>query len=238
MNCVVIDDEPLARKGMQMLIEQVPGLHLSGMFSSARQAKAFLDANHVDLIFLDIQMPVKNGMEFLKEDRSPAKVIITTAYPQFAVDAFELEVADYLVKPIRLERFSKAVSRVSTGRREQVMSDPDDDYVFIRSERRYVRTRFSEIDYIEGLKDYAIIHCGNEKHAVASNLRTIHDTLPGTVFLRVNKSYIVNMSKVRVIENDALLVNSKRIPIGDNYRRHVLDFVNMRKVIRRPEKNG
>jgi DNA-binding LytR/AlgR family response regulator len=238
MNCIVIDDEPLARKGMEMLIGQVPGLHLTGTFSSVLEARHHLTSSETDLIFLDIQMPLLTGMEFLRQERPDAKVIITTAYPQFAVDAFELDVADYLVKPIRFDRFYKAVSRVAGGRKEAVVSDADDDYVFIRTERKYVRTRYTDIDYVEGLKDYVIIHCGTEKHAVASNLKTVHDLLPSSLFLRINKSFVVNMSKVKAVENESVVIHSKRLPIGENFRKSVLDFVHLRKVIRRPEKNS
>jgi two-component system, LytTR family, response regulator len=233
MNCIVIDDEPLAREGMKMLIAQLPGLNLAGSYSSVIEAGEHLSSTNIDLIFLDIQMPLLSGMEYLRQERPSAKVIITTAYPQFAVDAFELEVADYLVKPIRFERFYKAVTRVSGTRKEPVMTDTDEDYVFIRTERKYVRTRYAEIDYVEGLKDYVMIYCGDEKHAVASNLKTVHDSLPSSLFLRINKSYVINMSRVKAVENDSVLVGAKRIPIGENYRKAVVDFVNMKKVIRR-----
>jgi DNA-binding LytR/AlgR family response regulator len=234
MNCVVIDDEPLARKGMQMLIEQVPGLHLKGMFQNALEAGVFLKDNPVDIIFLDIQMPHLNGIDFIRHTRNPAKVILTTAYPQFAVEAFELEVADYLVKPIRFERFYKAVSRISAPAAPAQPADEDEDYIFIRTERKYVRTFYKEIDYIEGLKDYVIIHCGAEKHIVASNLKTIYESLPPSIFVRINKSYVINMSKIKAIDNDSALIGTKRLPIGENFRKTVIDFVNLRKVLKRP----
>src|SRR6185436_8796054 len=113
MKCIVVEDEPLARKGMQMLIEQIPKLKLLAMFSNAIDAREFLKTNQVDILFLDIQMPKLNGMDFLKSGNHKAKVIITTAYPQFAVDAFELDVTDYLVKPIRFERFYKAINKIT-----------------------------------------------------------------------------------------------------------------------------
>jgi DNA-binding LytR/AlgR family response regulator len=234
MNCIVIDDEPLARQGMEMLIAQVPGLELKGTFSSAVEASGFLRDNLVDLIFLDIQMPVLNGLEFLKSEKLSSHVIITTAYPQFAVDGFDLEVTDYLVKPVRFERFYKAVSRVFSDLKDEGPPDTEDDYIFIRTERKFVRTWYSEIDYVEGLKDYVIIHCGGDKHMVASNLKTIHESLPASLFLRINKSFVINMSKVKAIENDWILIGTARLPIGENFRKPVLDFVNMKKVIRRP----
>lgn len=234
MRCVIVDDEPLARKGIQLLIEQMPGLEIAGQFSNVIDADAFLKHNPVDILFLDIQMPKVNGMDFIKSSKHSVHVIITTAYPQFAVDAFELEVTDYLVKPIRFERFYKAISRVNPDKKDtgrQVMQE--DDYIFIRSERKYIRSNFSEIDYIEGLKDYVIIHCGSEKHIVASNLKTIHASLPQQLFIRINKSFIVNTSKIKTIDHEWVVIDTKKIPIGLNFKKNVLDFLSQKKVIKR-----
>jgi DNA-binding LytR/AlgR family response regulator len=235
MNCIVVDDEPLARKGMQMLIEQLPSLNLLGLFANALEADAFMRGKQVDIVFLDIQMPHLNGMELIKSSNCPARVIITTAYPQFAVEAFELEVADYLVKPIRFERFFKAVSKISQGRAAVVAGSESDteDYIFIRTDRKYVRAHYREIDFIEGLKDYVIVHCGNERHIVATNLKTIYSGLPAHLFLRVNKSFIINMSKIKSIDNECILINSKSIPIGENFKKGVFDFISQKKILRR-----
>lgn len=233
MNCVVIDDEPLARKGMQLLIEQVPKLHLSAMFSNALAADDFLINNPVDILFLDIQMPGLTGMEYIKSRAQKAKVIITTAYPQFAVEAFELEVADYLVKPIRFERFYKAVSRIMANTGKQELSSAENEYVFIRSERKYIRTHWNEIDYIEGLKDYVIVHCGAEKYTVAANLKTITAGLPSHLFMRINKSFVINVSKIRSIDNEYVLIGSKELPIGENFKKQLLDFLKDQKILKR-----
>jgi DNA-binding LytR/AlgR family response regulator len=231
MNCIVVDDEPLARKGMQLLIEQMPDLHLKGMFSNAPEADVFLRKNPVDILFLDIQMPGLNGLEFIKSSKHEAKVIITSAYPQFAVDAFEFEVCDYLVKPIRFERFYKAVNRIAVAQVPGLKED--EDFIFIRTERKYIRAHYKEIDYIEGLKDYVTVHCGTEKHMVATNLKTIQESLPSLFFLRINKSYIVNMSKVRQVENDYVMINGKHLPIGENFRKAIADYIGQKKVIKR-----
>lgn len=234
MTCVVIDDEPLARKGMQLLIEQIPQLKLAGEFSNVIEADLFLKSNPVDILFLDIQMPRMNGMEFLKLVQPTSKVIITTAYPQFAVDAFELDVTDYLVKPIRFERFYKAINKVQTEKNlkpSKVVSE--EDYIFIRSERKYIRSNYSEIDCIEGLKDYVIVHCGSEKHIVATNLKTIHQSLPEHLFVRINKSYIINVSKIKSIDHECVMINTQKIPIGDNYKTAVLEFLSQKKILKR-----
>lgn len=235
MNCVVIDDEPLARKGMQLLIEQVPRLQLTAMFSNAIAADDFLMNNPVDILFLDIQMPGLTGMEYIKSRKHKAKVIVTTAYPQFAVEAFELEVTDYLVKPIRFERFYKAINRILVPVERQEPPLSESDYVFIRSERKYIRTHLNEIDYIEGLKDYVIIHCGNEKHTVAVNLKTISSGLPAHLFLRINKSFVINTSKIRSIDNEYVLINSKELPIGESFKKAVSEFLMNKKILKRGE---
>jgi DNA-binding LytR/AlgR family response regulator len=234
MNCIVVDDEPLARKGMQMLIDQVSKLTLKGVFSNALDADEFLKNNPVDILFLDIQMPKLNGMDFIKGGKHNVKIIITTAYPQFAVDAFELDVVDYLVKPIRFERFYKAVNKASLEKsndKDKIFQE--DDYIFIRTERKYIRANYNEIDFIEGLKDYAIVHCGKEKHIVAANLKTINAGLPGNLFIRISKSFIINASKIKSIDNEWVFINSKQLPIGENFRDNILDFIKNKKVIKR-----
>jgi DNA-binding LytR/AlgR family response regulator len=234
MNCIVVDDEPLARKGMQMLIEQVPRLKLKGMFSNALDADEFLKNTPVDLMFLDIQMPKINGMEFIKSWKHTPKVVITSAYPQFAVEAFELDVTDYLVKPIRFERFYKAVNRVMAGKPDgSGKAAKEEEYIFIRTERKYIRTNYNEIDYIEGLKDYVIVHCGNEKHIVATNLKTIFSGLPQNLFIRINKSFIINVSKIKSVDNEWVIINAKQLPLGDNFKKSVLEFINHQKVLKR-----
>jgi len=234
MNCVIIDDEPLARQGMKMLIEQVPKLKLAAMFSNALAADEFLMNNPVDIIFIDIQMPGLTGMEYIKSRKPSASVIITSAYPQFAVEAFEVDVTDYLVKPIRFERFYKAVSKIMlpAGKRsEQIPAE--DDYVFIRTERKYIRVHYNEIDYIEGLKDYVLVHCGSEKHTVAANLKTISADLPSVLFLRISKSFVINVSKVKSIDNESVQINSRQLPIGENFKKDVSDFLKDKKILRR-----
>lgn len=231
MKCIVVEDEPLARKGMQMLIEQVPKLKLVAMFSNAVDATDFLKKNSVDLLFLDIQMPKLNGMDFLKSQNLNTKVIITTAYPQFAVDAFELDVTDYLVKPIRFERFYKAINKIVAIQNAKLIHE--DEFIFIRSERKYIRSNFNEIDCIEGLKDYVIVHCGNEKHVVATNLKTIQKSLPANTFIRVNKSFIINSTKIKSVDHEWVVISSKKIPIGLNYKKDILGFINASKLLKR-----
>jgi two-component system, LytTR family, response regulator len=234
MDCIVIDDEPLARKGMQLLIDQVQELRLTGSFSNTHDADEFLKNNHVDIVFLDIQMPGLNGIEFLKSCNPKSKIIITSAFPEFAVDAFDLDVTDYLVKPIRFERFCKALNKtMSISKRKDEFQQTEEDFVFIRTERKYVRAHYGDIEYIEGLKDYVIVNCGKQKHIVAINLKSIYAELPKSIFLRINKSYIINVSKIQSVDKDFVSLATKSIPIGEHYRKLVSEFINLKKVIRR-----
>jgi DNA-binding LytR/AlgR family response regulator len=236
MKCIVIDDEPLAREGMQLLIAEIPWLQHCGSFSDVLEADEYLKNNPVDLIFLDIQMPKITGLEYLRNTRSNTKIIITTAYPQFAVEGFELDVADYLVKPIRFERFYKSVSKLNALHQKHEadsMSPGEDDHVFIRSERKFIRTPINDIIYIEGLKDYVIIHCTKERLSVATNLKSIHVQLPVGKFMRINKSYIINTLKITSVERDFVFLDSIQLPIGENYRDDLLNYIHSKKILKR-----
>jgi DNA-binding LytR/AlgR family response regulator len=234
MNCVVIDDEPLARKGMELLIEQVEWLNLTAAFSNVVDAAGFLKNNNVDVVFLDIQMPRMNGLEFLKSTNFSSNIVITTAYPQFAVDAFELDVVDYLVKPIRFERFFKAINKIKENALKPTKDIlTEENYIFIRSERKYIRVNYNEIDFIEGLKDYVIVHCGNEKHIVATNLKAVLGQLPQTIFVRINKSNLINISKIKSFDNDFVYINNGQLSIGDAFKKEFLNFLATKKTLKR-----
>ena len=163
MNCIIVDDEPVARKGMKSLIEQVPQLELAGSFNNAVAASAFMSGHTVDLIFLDIQMPGITGMEFAQSIPENTLVIFTTAYAEYALDSYEVNAVDYLIKPIELSRFLKAVNKAVAYHKLLVSAEPEkvenirEDYLFIKSERRYFKINFSSILFIEGLKDYSIL---------------------------------------------------------------------------------
>jgi DNA-binding LytR/AlgR family response regulator len=230
----VIDDEPLARQGMELLINDVEWLTLAGQFSNVIDAACFLRQNPVDIIFLDIQMPRMTGLEFLKGSHVATNIIITTAYPQFAVEAFELNVADYLVKPIRFERFFKAINKIKENTVPKNNITSDDDYVFIRSERKFIRVSYNDIDFVEGLKDYVIVHCGSEKHMVATNLKSILSQLPESVFIRINKSNLVNISKVRSIDNDHVNLDNEQLTIGETFKKDLMNFIASKNNLKRP----
>ena len=224
MKCIIIDDEPLAREGVQLLMDDAPYLELLGSFGSGIQALEYLAENEVDLIFLDIEMPGISGLEFIKALNKQPFIILTTAYPQHALEAFELQVSDYLVKPIRKERFFKAVLKVkeifNLKKNEMFqVDDLEEDYIFIRHERKFVKIFYKDIFFINGLKDYVMIHTADQKYITAMNLKTIMSKLPESIFIRTSKSYGINLTKVQSVDVDFIdLGNKMEIPIGKSYK--------------------
>lgn len=236
MKCIVIDDEPLAREGMRLLIADISSLELCGSFSNVIDADTFIRNNPVDVIFLDIQMPKITGLDYLRNSTLAPKVILTTAYPQFAIDGFELDVLDYLVKPIRFDRFYKAVNKLFALQENNSLPLPaatEDDFIFIRSERKFIRMCYQDINYIEGLKDYVIIHCKTEKLTVAANLKSIHAQLPLLHFFRISKSFIVNVNRITSIDKDSVFINKHQISIGENYKEQIMEFIVKKGILKR-----
>ena len=232
MKCIIIDDEPLAREGMKMNINEVPMLELVGEFDDAIKATQYLKENDVDLMFLDIEMPGISGLNFLRDLPNQPLVILATAYPQYAVEAYELDVVDYLVKPIKLDRFMKAVNKAEEilrmSKSTSMLEAIEDDFIFIKSDRKYVKINFDEIFFIEGLKDYVIIHTIHGKYMTAMNVKTIHNKLPEEIFIRTSKSYIINIAHIKEIDGNDVIIQDNKIPIGRSYRDEFLEFVNKR----------
>jgi DNA-binding LytR/AlgR family response regulator len=241
MNCIVIDDEPLAREGMFLLIEKCPQLNLLGSFSNALDAVELLKESNVDLIFLDINMPEISGLEFVKTLVNSPLIIFATAYPQYAAESYELDVIDYLLKPIRLERFVKAVNKAQTysdllkskelgkNRIESV----GDDYIYIKADRKYFKLFFNDILYIEGLKDYVIIYTNDRKIITAMNVKTIFDQLPHHIFARISKSYIVNTEHIFSCDSQNVYLKNAELPIGNGFKDDFFrDFIDG-KVVKR-----
>ena len=232
IKCIIVDDEPLAREGMRMNIEELDNLELVGEFASAAEASKFLLKNKVDLMFLDVEMPGTNGIDFLKNLDNPPMVILTTAYPQYAVEAYELDVVDYLVKPIKFERFVRSVAKA--GEILKMSASPcifdayEDKFIFIKSERKYVKVNFDDLLFIEGLKDYVIIHATHGKYMTAMNVKTIFNKLPENTFFRVSKSYIVNVNHIDDIDGAYINIKGNQVPIGRSYRDSFVDYINTR----------
>ena len=240
MNAIIVDDEPLAQEVLETFVAQVPEVTLVGKASNAVEANTLLQAGNVELMFLDVQMPLLNGVDFLRSLDNPPLVILTTAYSEFAVDAFNLNVVDYLLKPIALDRFMKAVNKAVAQRDGATggAADADDpghrDYMFVKADKKLVKVIFDEVVYIEGLKDYVIIRNEHSRVITLQTMKSLEEKLPQGKFRRVHRSYIVNLEKVEAVEGNSLEVTQdgkkKLIAIGKNYRESLLAHINSMKL--------
>lgn len=226
MNCIIVDDEPLAREEMQALIKDISQIEILGKFSNAPTALDFLKLNEVDLIFLDIEMPMVTGLDFAAQLPEQTLIIFTTAYPQYALKSYELDAIDYLLKPIEKARLEKAISKAEAFRK--LLSDDTEkntveanttDSLLIKADRRFYKINFKDIKYIEGLKDYVVIYTGNQKLITAMNLKTIHQKMPQHIFLRVSKSYVVNKNYIESFDHHSIFLEGTEIPLGEVYKR-------------------
>lgn len=222
IDSIIIDDEPLAASKLEAFSAKVPGLNVVRTFDNAIEAVAWLKENHADLIFLDIQMEQFTGIEFLEAITSGAKVIITSAYDQYAVKGFELNVTDYLLKPFSFERFMKAVGKVMDQITEKTdKHDPRQErssFIFVRTEYRLERIDLTEILYVEGMKDYLRIVCKTRKIMTLQSFSKLESCLPDEKFCRVHKSYIVSLDKISAIERGVIRIAGERIPLSVTYR--------------------
>lgn len=233
LKCVIIDDEPLARECISNYVREVDFLEEVGEGVSPVDLTQLMDSREVDLVFLDIQMPVMNGIDFLKMTPNPPLVIITTAYPSYALEGYQLDVLDYLVKPITFNRFFKAVnkakdyrqliSRSATG--DTPKPGAGDDYFFIKCDYKYEKIYFDDILYVEAMQNYVTIFTRKGKYVTLLYLKNVEENLDSHSFIRVHKSYVVSISKIDSIENNEILIQSFRIPISRNYRDQVIDRV-------------
>lgn len=208
MRCLVIDDEPLALDILCDYIKRVPELVLLDCLTDPLKGLQMVQRGEVDLLFLDIQMPELSGIDFLKRMNGECEVILTTAYPEYALDGYNLNVVDYLLKPFAFERFKKAIEKVLSVQ----------NILFVKVEHKMQKVDLNEVLYIEGLKDYISIYIGDERIITLQNLKKIDSLLPDKRFVRVHKSYIVSLDKIDSIEKGKINIGEKQIPIGDTYR--------------------
>ena len=225
MNCIILDDEPLARAEIQSLIREVSNLEILGDFSNALTAVDFLKTNQVDLIFLDIQMPLMTGLEFAESLPKQSLIIFTTAYSQYALKSYELDAIDYLLKPIEKQRLEKAIYKaelynqlLSQETIKNTVESNTKDFLFIKADRRFYKLNFDEIKFIEGLKDYVVIHTKTQKLITAMNLKTIHQKIPADIFLRVSKSFVINLNFIDSFDKHNIYIDESEIPLGEVYK--------------------
>ena len=220
LKCIIVEDEPLAAKVLSDYISQVPFLELSGTFKDAILATEYLRENSVDLIFLDIHLPKLKGMAFLKTLIDPPAVIITTAYHQYAVEGFELNVTDYLLKPFEFERFLVAVNKVKAAQTEKQRTNESEtkDHLFLNVQKKKVKISFSEIVYIESQREYIKIVTTKREYISKMSTHEIESLLPSNLFKRIHRSFIVSVSKIESYTAEAVELNGVSIPIGRGYR--------------------
>lgn len=232
MRCLIVDDEPIARRGMVKLVGSRSELSVAGVAGSADEALAFLGENSVDLVFLDIEMPGLSGMELARRLPEGCQVVFTTAYSDYACESYDVDATDYLMKPIDPDRFNHAVDKALTFAGMMAAAEPpeppaasaSEEILTVKSDRRYVRLRVDEITFVEGLKDYLIIHTGERRIVTRMTVKSLEEALPSQ-FLRVGKSYIVNRDKIDSFDNNDLYIGSSVVPIGVSYKQEVLKIL-------------
>lgn len=217
ISCIVVEDEPLAMERTVGYIRKLPGLSLSVTFDNALDAFAYLQTNKVDLIFLDINLGDVSGLQLLESVRISSDVIITTAYPEYALKGYDLDVTDYLLKPFTFERFLQAVGKVQQpGERKE--SQQDKDYFFVKTSNRLEKIFYADVLYIEGMRDYRKIHTTGKKIMTLQTFAELEAQLPQTIICRVHKSYMVSVGKIDSIEKDIIHIAQTAIPVSETYR--------------------
>ena len=241
MKVIIVDDEPLALDILETFIEKMPDLELVARCTNAFEANQILKEQTVDLMLLDIQMPQLNGIDFLKSLTKPPITIYTTAHPDFAVQGFELNACDYLMKPISLDRFMKSINKardIFEREHKTALNSPVEDanteYMFVKADKKLVRIKFSDVLYIEGLKDYVIIRTESEKIISLQTMKSLEEKLPSSKFVQIHRSFIVGIDKIKAIDGNSVEVTEKGqpklLPIGKNHKDEVLEIIEKHKL--------
>lgn len=234
--CLIVDDEPLARDLMRSHINKLENFQIVAECGDAMKALHALRSQPVDLIFMDIQMPQITGIEFLRTLRNPPKVIITTAYREYAVEGFELDVVDFLLKPITFERFLKSVNKYYQSSPEEpvkamenlsVNNNSDEEFIYVKENKKVIKLQLSEILYIEGLSEYVQIHTSKKKIVTKNSMTNMESKLPENEFMRIHKSFIVSMSKIQAFTSSSVEIPGKQLPIGRSYKNSVIEALQM-----------
>jgi len=232
LSCIIVDDEPVARKILQEFTEQVPFLELLGKFESAMKAEEFFKIHQPDLIFVDIEMPKVSGLQMLKRNHIDSMVILTTAFPQYALDGYELDIIDYLLKPFAWHRFLKAVQKAKDFYEMKTQSAPTaggtPSYIFIKSEKRIEKVELNDILYAEVLGNYVTIYTDHKTIIAYLTMKSLESQLSSLDFIKIHQSFLVNRSKIESVEGNELKVGTKSLPISRNYRESVTNLINQR----------
>jgi DNA-binding LytR/AlgR family response regulator len=244
IRCIIVDDEPLARLGMRLLVEKRTELTLIGEFENAIEAGKFLVENpNVDLMFLDVDMPGLTGLDFLRMLHVKPLTILATAFADYAMSAFELDVINYLMKPIQEDKFNKAIDKtidlIQLIHNQQIAiakPPPDDDFIFFKSERKYIKVFYHELGYVKGMKDYSILYTKDAKHITAMNIGVVQEQLRHDKFVRVSKSHLVNLDYILAIDQDGITLKGfeqETIPLGETYREELFNLYVRKNLVAR-----
>lgn len=230
MNCIIIDDDLMSRRIIEEFVNRTDQLNLLSSYENAVDAiNAFNTEEDIDLIFLDIEMPEMSGIDFLETLTNPPQIIIISSKDKYALDAFNYDVTDYLLKPISYSRFFKAVNKANVRFKNKV--DPRDDEIFIKKNSALVRLKYQDILWVEALENYVIFNTFSEKYTIHFTMKAIEQKLPSNRFTRVHRSYIVNTSSINVIEDNSVIIKthdgSKSIPIGKSYKDKLMGDINL-----------
>lgn len=228
IKCIIVDDEPLARKGLREYIADVEFLELAGDFDNPLKATDILKKEEVQLLFLDIQMPKITGLEFFKTLKQPPPVIFTTAFPQYALDGFEVNALDYLVKPISFDRFLKAAMKAKEyyeirEKNSVETTGTGNNYFFIKADNKLVKLFFDDVLFAEALQNYVVVHTKEKKYVTYLTFKAVEDYLPAGQFIKTHKSYIIAASKVDTIEGNDIRIGQQHIPISRNLKEEVME---------------
>lgn len=240
IKCIIIDDEPLARKGLKEYIADIEFLELAGEYENPLKASGIISAGDVQLLFLDIQMPKITGLDFMRSLDPVPPVIFTTAYPQYALDGFELNALDYLVKPFTFERFLKAAMRAKeyfevrqVNREATAKENSREEFFFIKSNNQLVKISFREILFIEALQNYVMIHTKDKKYITYLTFKSVEEYLPSDQFIKTHKSFIVSAQQVESIESNDVRIGPHQIPISRNLKDGVMEKLLQGKFLKR-----
>jgi len=240
LKCIIIDDEPVARKVLQEFIEEIDYLELMGQVENPLKAIPLLNDNEIDIIFLDINMPKITGIDFLKSSKTNANVIMTTAYPAYAAEAYGLDVLDYLVKPIAFERFLKACNKAKEMREMKALKgttgnqpNKTSDHFFIKCNNQIEKVFYADLIYAEAMLNYVMLYTNTKKLMVYVTIKSLEEQLPANIFIKVHKSFIVNMNKIKSIEGNILDIGNEKIAISQSLREKVIHQIVKDKMIKR-----
>jgi two-component system LytT family response regulator len=226
-SCIIIEDEPLALERTKSFVSKIPFLNLCGTFENALDGLSYLKSNKVDLLFLDINMDELTGIELLESSKIDSQVIITTAYQEYAIKGYELNVTDYLLKPFTFDRFLKAVNKAQENLVQPILN-PQQDFIFVKTENRLEKINLSEILFIEGMRDYRRIHTISKKIMTLQNFSELEQIIPSSLVCRVHKSYMVGINKIESIERMRIKVLNQIIPISETYKELFFKIINNR----------